>query len=279
MAPRSDAAPILVCTIPKAGTHLLERVVRLLPGVEPAGIHIEQFVLLEGRSPALFREIPVAGLAPSVARIGPGRFATGHLLFSQPLADLLIDGGVRVLFILRDPRDIAVSYSYYVGQLESHYLYDDYRGRDMGGRLMTTILGISDRPLCDSSPSLPRLMDIGAMVKSMLPWMRQPNVYSTSFERLVGPAGGGTRAAQLAEVRGIAAHVGVDCPESLAGSIADQLFGTSATFRKGTIGDWRNHFTPEHVRAFKRVAGDLLIELGYETGLEWRADARMSGLG
>jgi hypothetical protein len=269
MVTRSDAGPVLVCTIPKAGTHLLEKVVRLLPGVEPAGIHIEQFVLLGGRSPALFREIPLADLAASVARIGPSRFATGHLLFSQPLADVLIDGGVRALFILRDPRDIAVSYSYYVGQLESHYLYDNYRDRDMSGRLMTTIVGIHDRPLCDSSPSLPWLMDIGAMVKSMLPWMRQPNVYSTSFERLVGPAGGGSRLAQLAEVQGIAAHVGVECSEELAGSIADQLFGTTATFRKGTIGDWRNHLTPEHIRAFKRVAGDLLIQLGYESGLEW----------
>ena len=26
---------------------------------------------------------------------------------------------------------------------------------------------------------------------------------------------------------------------------------------------------PEHQRAFKAVAGDLLVELGYETGLDW----------
>lgn len=39
--------------------------------------------------------------------------------------------------------------------------------------------------------------------------------------------------------------------------------------RKGISGDWQNHFTPEHIAAFKRVAGERLIELGYERDLSW----------
>ncbi|HYG64239.1 MAG TPA: sulfotransferase [Thermoanaerobaculia bacterium] len=40
-------------------------------------------------------------------------------------------------------------------------------------------------------------------------------------------------------------------------------------YRKGIVGDWRNHFTPEHKRIFKDVAGDMLIRLGYEKDLDW----------
>ena len=40
-------------------------------------------------------------------------------------------------------------------------------------------------------------------------------------------------------------------------------------YRKGTAGDWRNHFTPEHVAAFKQRHNELLIRLGYETGSDW----------
>jgi hypothetical protein len=40
-------------------------------------------------------------------------------------------------------------------------------------------------------------------------------------------------------------------------------------YRKGIVGDWRNHFTPEHKRIFKEVAGDMLIRLGYERDLAW----------
>jgi hypothetical protein len=40
-------------------------------------------------------------------------------------------------------------------------------------------------------------------------------------------------------------------------------------YRKGIAGDWKNHFTPEHSRIFKELAGDMLIRLGYEEGLDW----------
>lgn len=35
-------------------------------------------------------------------------------------------------------------------------------------------------------------------------------------------------------------------------------------YRKGEVGDWRNHFDDECVEVFKRCAGDLAVELGYE---------------
>lgn len=45
-------------------------------------------------------------------------------------------------------------------------------------------------------------------------------------------------------------------------------------YRKGVAGDWINHFTPDHVAAFKERYGDLLIRLGYEDGQDWgHADA------
>ncbi len=39
--------------------------------------------------------------------------------------------------------------------------------------------------------------------------------------------------------------------------------------RKGIAGDWSNVFTERNKRVFKEVAGDLLIELGYEKDYDW----------
>ena len=39
--------------------------------------------------------------------------------------------------------------------------------------------------------------------------------------------------------------------------------------RKGIKGDWKNHFTPAVVSRVKEVAGEGLIELGYERDLDW----------
>ncbi len=40
-------------------------------------------------------------------------------------------------------------------------------------------------------------------------------------------------------------------------------------YRKGIAGDWENHFSAEDKRIFKQIAGDLLIQLGYEKDLDW----------
>ncbi len=40
-------------------------------------------------------------------------------------------------------------------------------------------------------------------------------------------------------------------------------------FRKGIAGDWKNVFTEQEKQDFKAVAGDLLIELGYEENNDW----------
>jgi hypothetical protein len=40
--------------------------------------------------------------------------------------------------------------------------------------------------------------------------------------------------------------------------------------RKGIPGDWKNHFTADHVTAFKQKYNDLILKLGYETSPDWR---------
>jgi len=43
----------------------------------------------------------------------------------------------------------------------------------------------------------------------------------------------------------------------------------SPTFRSGKTGEWKKHFTDEHKKIFKDVAGDLLVKLGYEENNGW----------
>ena len=41
------------------------------------------------------------------------------------------------------------------------------------------------------------------------------------------------------------------------------------TFRTGRIRNWETIFDDDLKEAFRLIAGDLLIDLGYETGMDW----------
>lgn len=50
----------------------------------------------------------------------------------------------------------------------------------------------------------------------------------------------------------------------------DAAFSHNTFVRKGIAGDWRNYFSERNVSDFKAVAGDALIDLGYERDQKWQ---------
>lgn len=59
--------------------------------------------------------------------------------------------------------------------------------------------------------------------------------------------------------------------ETLSGGRQRGEADAQSFFRKGVVGDWQAYFTPLAVEKFKEVAGDFLLEAGYETDPEWQA--------
>lgn len=57
--------------------------------------------------------------------------------------------------------------------------------------------------------------------------------------------------------------------KKLSGGRAAGDENTNSHYRKGTPGDWINHFNDGHVKAFKAKYNDLLIKLGYEHDPNW----------
>jgi len=39
--------------------------------------------------------------------------------------------------------------------------------------------------------------------------------------------------------------------------------------RKGHKYDWKNYFSDDHINSFKEIAGETLIDLGYEKNNDW----------
>src|SRR5256885_15665980 len=98
-----------------------------------------------------------------------------------------------------------------------------------------------------------------------MPWLDDPGTLVCRFEDLVGPEGGGSHERQLSEIHRVASCVERPLADDDAKRVADAMYSrTGLTFRKGQVGDWRNHFNDEHQQEFDRVARRHLAALGYD---------------
>jgi hypothetical protein len=210
------------------------------------------------------RPVSIPALRRVLQRIRRGHYAQAHTRCSDQLVALLTELRMKTLLILRDPRDVVVSHANYVANKERHVLFDFYQPLSDSERIMTSIVGLEQ-----SAPSAPMLLNVADRYQSLLPWLEKALNYTTFFEELVGPQGGGSREAQIQELTNIAQHLGIRHGPGEIQRVADDLFGGTSTFRKGSIGNWRGRLSDEHKCVFKEIAGQLLIDLGYEQDMDW----------
>ncbi len=265
---------VVANSIPKSGTHLLGRLLTLL-GIEKTELGGIRSHLVSGPYAPIRRlvrgrgkeKVTVGVVSPAqVSRrwlsrrldlVPEGRFVTAHCLYSPELASLFHEKGMRTVCILRDPRDVAVSQLHYVKKTEDHFAHEAFVGLPSDHeRLLLCIRGgtLGDR----------ELLSLDERYRGFSGWAEDEDTIMVRFEDLVGPRGGGSLEAQMRAVRAVAEHVGVEADEATLARVGEEIFGSGQTFRRGTIGGWREEFATEHERAAEEVAGPLLVELGYE---------------
>jgi hypothetical protein len=92
-------APRVLCvSIPKAGTHLLERALCLHP-------RLYRKLLPTITNSSLRRWDGLDGL---LAKVRPGEVIASHLRFDPAFPDVVDRRGVAVIFLVRDPRDLVI---------------------------------------------------------------------------------------------------------------------------------------------------------------------------
>jgi sulfotransferase 6B1 len=238
---------ILILSIPKCGTYLVKKLVTLLTGKQSD-----------------YREAVFGGslLVHNVNELhSNNKFTHDHLPYSADDEEILIAHDIKTIFIYRDPRDYAVSFAFYV---VTNPFWNSIEDLTFDGRLLDLIAG--DRIY---GPLWPNIIGVDHFYRAFLPWGNNQNFCTVRFEDLVGPLGGGSLQAQLSEIRKITSYLGYTVTPDELLELSKALFGGTATFRKGEIGSWRDHFTRAHTAAFKEVASRLLGDLGYERHSDW----------
>jgi hypothetical protein len=187
----------------------------------------------------------------------------------------------RVIHIVRDGRDVAVSETHHgwnqaEDQGGTHRIKPDQVAKREAYRkdpraLLETATGIF--PEGDLGRSAERWSTrVGSAVKDG-PALFGANYAEVKYEDLLEDTPG--------ELERLLEVLGADAGEQVVKRCVDaasfeRLSGgrkrgqeAPSFFRKGVAGDWRDVFTEQNRRDFKAAAGDLLIELGYEEDDAW----------
>ena len=255
----ADLPVLLGISFPKSGTHLLDQILLGFSKVAPYSKRLHSFYAeYEGESG---RKREAEQALAWLDSLRPGDIASAHL-FARPEAVRRVTSAKFVpYFIFRDPRDVVISHVFYVTDMEARHVHHQFYASlpDFDARLSASILG---RP--DADVEFP---DIATRFAPYLGWLDCPEVLTIHFEDLINERGA-TLSRILDHLEG---RISLPAPRQ---AILDALESSinpkrSPTFRSGKTGEWKKHFSDEHKRIFKDVAGDLLIRLGYEKDNYW----------
>lgn len=257
---------ILVNSIPKSGTHLIMKCIELLTQKECIWIGdairetYYNHKFLNSLTGADIREIEY-----SFNSLSDEVFLYSHMRYSDNFNSVITNRNYKVFFIYRDPRAQAVSWARW------QISHNKNRGLDIDQALMSII---QDKRMYEGDWK--NINGIRDLYEAYLPWRVNPKIFAIRFEDLVGPCGGGDFEKQFKTVEDIAKYLELDLTKESLNDICLELFGGTVTFNDGQIDGWKKYFKKDHVDAFKKNAGQLLIDLGYEVDLNWDTQSSTS---
>jgi hypothetical protein len=245
--------------IPKSGSHLLLQILEGLCAVGPfAYVEAEPIreILVDGR------KLTPEQILANLARIRRGTIGWGYLPAYPEFVKVLNQPDWTTFFIIRDPRDALISQIFYATEInQDHRMRGYYLSLpDMDSRLRAAIGGVRDEGVY--------LPDILRRYERFKGWFNCPEVMVIRFEDFrIDPQRLITSMIDFLERKDFRLQVSRE--QAMQRVIEAVQPKKSPTFRKGHSGEWRNYFKEEHRQQFKQVAGNLLVEMGYEQDESW----------
>lgn len=254
-----DAPPIFGNSKPKSGSHLLLQILngftQIMPYKYVDADPIRTVKYEGGRRDA-------KDIATDLKKVPQGVIGWGYVEASPENVAVLCQPNRVNYFIYRDPRDMLVSQVFFATDMhEEHGMHAYYNSLpDFGARLNVAIAGIEKDGL--------KMVSVKQRYEGVFQWLEQKHVMCLRFEDLINNRDA-TLLAMLNEVEKTGYKIPTAREKALPILIEAIQPKKSHTFRSGKTGGWSQHFTEEHKKLFKEVAGDLLVRLGYEKSNDW----------
>jgi len=210
-------------------------------------------------------EVPPEEINRRLQKLVPGETARGHLFWHPLLARQFNESGIVSYLIYRDPRDVALSEARYLASMNRyHRMHRVYKDLSPDEALMLSIKGWPE-----ATQRNIYYPDINARYRRFLGWLTHETTLAVRFEDLRGPESDIWTGRIVSHYVSSSGHNSSDADEMVLRATRSIDPRRSHTYRQGQVGGWRQAFSREHMQEFHAVAGELLIELGYESTDDW----------
>lgn len=263
---------LLINSLPKAGTHLLVKLVESFGYKDSRGgiaatLLLGKYYLVRQiirgswfeKNPVIIgMDLPVAiskrWMNKKFSQLPVDYYVFGHANYSDHLFSILEKNNIKTIQIIRDPRDVLLSYVHYVAKTPSHFIYDFYKDLSFDERLRFTLQGGEAGNLyMESFPT---------MLKQVDGWFNKKDVLVVKFEDLIGSQGGGDDDLQKSVITSIVEFLKIESVD--IDLTAKNLFGGTHTFRKGRIGTWQEELSEEQIQLVRSKIDGTAKRWGYE---------------
>ncbi len=230
---------ILIITIPKSGTNLIERVFGL------SNYYRRKIIRTLNEE----NIIDINNFSRLMGKLSTGNYMTSHLHFTEDYLKIIRNNKIKTIFLNRDPRDIAVSMTHYIYKTKKHHYYTFYRDiKKFDDRLTLTINGDEERdikPLSYHLANFTKWLDKADIVIKYEEFFSESSTLNLKFLLSL-----------LEQLR---------IPDKNYLYLLEKklISVSSPTFRKGIVGDWENSFDEETYKQFNEKCAIYLDIYGY----------------
>jgi hypothetical protein len=189
-----------------------------------------------------------------LTRLRRGQFLSGCLIAEARLLELVAARQLQVIVLLRDPRDMMVSWASRLPHTAgaSAHRFDALSMQERLHALLEGVEGVV--------PPVGRLLD------GFLPWMACDRAHLVRFEHLVGARGGASNGLRNAAIEQMLEFLRLPAHRPLVRRIGERLASPDVRrlYSRGSVGRWKQHFDADLVSAFEAHAGSAARRLGYD---------------
>lgn len=231
---------VLVNSVPKAGTNLLQELVTLLPLMR--GKVTKTFSLMNG----------VDELVYKLNGLQKGECAPGHVLYDARIEQAIKENDIRHILIVRDFRDVVYSNIRYIETIHVTHPHNKVFSKlsTLDEKIQACLLGNPDV----------QMIALPYFISQYREWVTCGNALVVRYENLLSL----DRNIAEQEIRKIIKYLGIDADVDVAKVRAKMFNPNGLTFNSPGVDKWRKNFTQEQIALLNSSLGEELSYFGYK---------------